>query len=114
MAWLFGADAEARSQVDKHPAKRTRADADDRRRLRSNHVQSLRRSAMHEGGAEGRRDQTRRRHRDYRSGKSKRAATAGRRLPLWSHLVERGVAVAAGLAIRRASARSRLETDTRS
>src|SRR5215469_18567552 len=73
-------DAEARSQVDQYPAKGTRADADDRCRLRSDHVQSLRRPAMHEGGAEGGRDQAPRRHRDHRSGKSKRAATTRRRL----------------------------------
>src|SRR5215469_14320202 len=112
-AWLFGTDAEARSQVDQYPAKGTRADADDRCRLRSDHVQSLRRPTMHEGGAEGGRDQAPRRHRDHRSGKGKRAAPAPRRLPVWSHLVERGVAAAASLAVRRAPARPRLETDAR-
>ena len=37
MARLFGADAKARSQVDQYSAKRARADADDRRRLRADH-----------------------------------------------------------------------------
>ena len=40
-------DAEARPQVDQHPAKGARAGADDRHRLRSDHVQSLRQRALH-------------------------------------------------------------------
>src|SRR5215470_11053282 len=69
--------------------------------------------AVHEGGAKGGRYQTPRRHRDHRSTKGKRAATARRRVPLWSHLVERGVAAASGVAVRRPSARSGLGTNAR-
>ena len=50
------ADAEARPQVDQHSAEGARADADDRHRLCSHHVQPLRRRALHEG-RQDRRDQ---------------------------------------------------------
>ena len=43
---LRRADAQARPQVDQHPAEGARAGADDRHRLRSDHVQSLRRCAL--------------------------------------------------------------------
>src|SRR5215813_6270857 len=50
VASLCRADAQARPQMDQHPAEGARAGADDRHRLRSHHVQSLRPCSLHGQG----------------------------------------------------------------
>ena len=98
--------------MDQHPAEGARAGADDRHRLRSDHVQSLRRRAVH-GQSRRRGEEARRRHRADRSGQGEGAQGPGRRLPLRPHLVERGAAGAADLAVRRPSDRPGLAADPR-
>src|SRR5499427_8566335 len=112
MARLYRADAEARAQVDQHPAEGARAGADDRHRLRSDHVQSLRRSALH-GQGRRRGEKTRRWDRAHRSGEGEGAQGSGRGLSLRPHLVERGVAAAADLAVRCPPHRPGLAADRR-
>ncbi len=103
---------QARPQVDQHPAEGARADPDDRHRLRSDHVQPLRRRALH--AKSRRRDQeARRRHRADRSGEGEGPQGPGRRLSLWPHLVERGAPGAAALDVRRPPDRSGLAADAR-
>src|SRR5664279_2722075 len=109
---LLGADAQARPQVDRYPAERARANPSDRHRLRADHVQPLRQRALRRQRRR-RNKKTRRRHRADRSRQSEGAQGSGRRLPLWPQLVERGIAAAAGLDLRRASHRPGLETDAR-
>ena len=113
MAGRRRADAAARPPLDRHHAEGARAGADDRHRLRADHVQPLRRRALHEGRQARRDQQARRRHRHHRSGEGQGPQGAGRGLPLRPHLVERGIAAAAGLAVRRPSARPGLAADPR-
>src|SRR5215813_426342 len=87
LARLYRADAEARPQVDQHPAEGARAGANDRHRLRSDHVQSLRRSAVH-GQGRRRGEKARRRDRAHRSREGEGAQGSGRGLPLRPHLVD--------------------------
>ena len=112
MARRFRADAAPRPPLDRHPAEGARPGADDRHRLCPDHVQPLRQRAM---PCQGRRrgDQARRRHRHHRSGEGQGPQGPGRKLPLRPHLVERGIAAAADLAVRRAPARPGLEADPR-
>ena len=86
------ADAAARPQVDQHPAEGARAGADDRHRLRADHVQSLRRRAVPRQGRR-RGEEARRRHHPDRSGQGEGPQGPGRHLPLRPHLVERGAQV---------------------
>ena len=64
------------------------------------------------GGRRGA-SEARRRHRHHRSGEGQGPQGPRRSLPLRPHLVERGVAASADLAVRRASARPGLAADPR-
>ena len=116
LARLLEADAEARPQVDQHPAEGARAShrpiADDRHRLRADHVQPVRRRALRRQGRR-RRDQARRRHRADRSGQGEGPQGPGRRLSLRPHLVERRAPGAAGVQFRRPPDRPGLAADPR-
>src|SRR6185369_12296373 len=110
MARLHRADAQARAQVDQHPAKGARAGADDRHRLRTHHVQSLRQCALHDQrGRCG--EEARRRDHAHRSDTGEGSQGSGGGLSLRPHLVERGVAAAADLALRRSPPRPGLAAD---
>ena len=112
MAGRRRADAAARPSVDRHQAEGAGPGADDRHRLCPHHVQPLRQRAVPRQGRR-RGEEARRRHRHHRSGQGQGPQGPGRKLPLRPHLVERGIAASADLAVRRASARPGLAADPR-